>query len=660
DRLVYRGFRIRDASPQTMMIASLGVALIMRSVFYLRFGAGSKLYAPDADWKLASGFRDTGLWRLDTIKMRLVLGDRSIEEGSTYRQFSCEETIDEATGEAVLTRIVTEGSKPAIEIYDVTTACVQATTNYPHYKGISVFVVFSTALLLLLLLNKTRLGRRMRAVADNPELAASSGINVERVQMTSAFLSGAICGVGGVMYGITVGNFEPGDAFKLLLPAFAVIVLGTIGSIRGAIVASFIIAFSRAVSNPVLQGVGGGLSDRGTWMALSEVVPYVTIIAILMIMPEGVGDAWEKWRIDRLRNKRQYIPEESSRTTAALAILPTGAFGLHHWHRGRSDKASTFSAATIAAYVFHRFSRFVSRESFSEGACNSSCDLPLREMKAELDELLLIPEPTSVDANRIEELRLSIDQFSATNLEMLTERNDGTLLLEDSPFSVEDSPTFSGTATDEDETWLSEVGESWLDLMQAEIDLVNLISDLGDLTWPLVPLLIWAFAAYEGVKILRNNGHQSYERPSAISALITMRQSFQKRFQETISPVKQTFTGASESIASTWHRIDNWHSDLIVRSRILRAPEILNESITGTITDSAFPYGRRGRRGSWLAFLVVLAILVSFMAWLPISPSWDAFRCSKALHVSNMGITLSIFILMAFSLNLHTGYTGMV
>ena len=121
--------------------------------------------------------------------MRFVLGDRSIEDGSTYRQFNCEETIDEATGEAVLTRIVTEGSKPPIEIYDVTTACVQATTNYPHYKGISVFVIFSTALLLLLLLNKTRLGRRMRAVADNPELAASSGINVERVQMTSAFLS---------------------------------------------------------------------------------------------------------------------------------------------------------------------------------------------------------------------------------------------------------------------------------------------------------------------------------------------------------------------------------------------------------------------------------------------------------------------------------------
>ena len=659
DRLVYRGFRIRDASPQTMMIASLGVALILRSIFYLRFGAASKLYSPDADWKRASGFRDTGLWRLDTLKMRFVLGDRSIEDGSTYRQFNCEETIDEATGEAVLTRIVTEGSKPPIEIYDVTTACAQATTNYPHYKGISVFVIFSTALLLLLLLNKTRLGRRMRAVADNPELAASSGINVERVQMTSAFLSGAICGVGGVMYGITVGNFEPGDAFKLLLPSFAVIVLGTIGSIRGAIVAAIIIGFSRAVSNPILGGVGNSI-DRGAWMALSEVVPYVLIIAILMIMPEGIGHAWEKWRIDRLRDKREYNPEESSKTTAALAILPTGALGLHHWHRGRSDKASTFSVATIAAFIFHRFSRFVGRESFSEGACNAVCDFPLREMEEELADLLLIPEPTPVDADRIEELRSSIDQFSMTNLEMLTQRDDGTLLLEDSPFSLEDSPTFSETATAEDEAWLSEVSESWFDLMQAELDLVNLIADLGDLAWPLVPLLIWAFAAFEGAKILRNNDHESSEQPSAFSAYMAMRQSFQKTIQETISPVKQTFTGASESISSTWHRIDNWHSDLISRSRIFSAQEILKESISGAIPESAFPYGRRGRRGSWLAFLFVLAILVSFMAWLPISPSVESFRWSKVLQVSNIAITLSIFILMAFSLNLHTGYTGMV
>ena len=62
----------------------------------------------------------------------------------------------------------------------------------------------------------------MRAVADNPELAASSGINVERVQLTSAFLSAGISGAGGAVFGMTV-LFNPQTAFTLLLPAFAVI-----------------------------------------------------------------------------------------------------------------------------------------------------------------------------------------------------------------------------------------------------------------------------------------------------------------------------------------------------------------------------------------------------------------------------------------------------
>ena len=103
--------------------------------------------------------------------------------------------MDEATGEPILSGIVTEGAKPAIEIYDVTTQCVQAATNYPYYKGVVPTVVFISVALRYLLLTKTRLGRKMQAVADNPDLAARSGINVERVQLTSAFLSSGISGI---------------------------------------------------------------------------------------------------------------------------------------------------------------------------------------------------------------------------------------------------------------------------------------------------------------------------------------------------------------------------------------------------------------------------------------------------------------------------------
>ena len=150
DRLVYRGFRKTKATPQVMMIASLGVALILRALTYLRFGAGRNMFEPEGDWRMPN-LR----WEIPTTKMRFNLGERSLEDGRTYTHFTCEETVDAETGESVLSRIVSDSSKPALEIYDTTTDCItQATTNYAYYKGAVPVVIFSAVLLLLLLLNK--------------------------------------------------------------------------------------------------------------------------------------------------------------------------------------------------------------------------------------------------------------------------------------------------------------------------------------------------------------------------------------------------------------------------------------------------------------------------------------------------------------------------
>ncbi len=71
DRVVYRGFRIRDASPQVMMIASLGVALILRSIYFLRFSSAKDRFYPDADFTSSSA-----KWELPTTWVRLNLGER--------------------------------------------------------------------------------------------------------------------------------------------------------------------------------------------------------------------------------------------------------------------------------------------------------------------------------------------------------------------------------------------------------------------------------------------------------------------------------------------------------------------------------------------------------------------------------------------------------
>ena len=633
DRLVYRGFRKTKATPQVMMIASLGVALILRALTYLRFGAGRNMFEPEGDWRMPN-LR----WEIPTTKMRFNLGERSLEDGRTYTHFTCEETVDAETGESVLSRIVSDSSKPALEIYDTATDCItQATTNYAYYKGAVPAVIFSAVLLLLLLLNKTRLGRRMRAVADNPELAASSGINVERVHLTSAFLSAGLSGMGGAIFALTL-RFNPETAFTLLLPSFAIIVLGTIGSVPGAIVGSLVVGFVRALSSPVLIGIGMPLG-RSNYSALDGVMPYIFLVAILMIMPEGIGDAYEKWKIERLRKRKTENSEKSPTIEAALAIMPTGIFGLHHWYRHRSHRMQSFSAIAIASYVFHKFSGFVERNSFADGGCADSC------------------ASSGVYEN---------------NLAVLTGRNDGTLLLEDSPLTEDDLLDQMSAPSEmspfEAEQWLSgavqDMHESWLNMMNFEIELVNFIVNLGDLMWPTAIILLWIYSIYEGIGVLYDRDTESGPLNDAMDSL----QKIQSSISESIASAKLTFT-------TKWSEFDRRHNTVINKkkeqlneklARLYSASSDVWHSFLSAITRGSPErnrklemYGRESSLGSWIAFSIFMTILLIFLIWLPIAES-DDFRWKKVLQVSNVLITLSIFVLMSFSLNLHTGYTGMV
>jgi len=607
DRLVYRGFRQKNASPQVMMIASLGIALILRALVYLRFGAGKKMFEPDADWRVPS-LR----WDIPTTKLRFYLGDRSIDEGSTYTLNSC----DAEGGE----RIVVEGSKPLFETYDLATNCVdQATTGYAYYKGAMPAVIFISVILLLILLNKTRLGRRMRAVADNPDLAASSGINVENVQMTSAFLSAGLSGMGGAIFAMTL-RFTPETAFSLLLPSFAVIVLGTIGSIPGAIIGSLIVGFVRALSSPVLIGIGQPLG-RSNYTALDGVMPYIFLIAILMIMPEGIGDAYEKWKVNRLRKRAEQVSAPNKKTGAVLAFLPTGMFGLHNMQQRKESRGQSMMIASVGAYVFHRISNFIGANSFSEGACSQTCQ---------------------------------DNEGVSSNLELVTGRTDGTLVIADSPFTEAniDSPP-SDVAPYLHESWAAEhlqsMNEKWYDLMSGELILLDIISTLGDIIWPALPLLVWLVAIVEGVYLLQGRDDDPL-RPII------------SKFEDATSSTGTGFSGLTISMKQLGTHLDSIPKKVgpIIDSLTdnLRRPFSRGE-VDRSGGDHLAIYGRESPKGSWIMFGVFMFILLLFLAWLPVAEQ-DGMRFIKVLQVSNVLVTLSIFALMAFSLNLHTGVTGMV
>jgi neutral amino acid transport system permease protein len=134
-----------------------------------------------------------------------------------------------------------------------------------------LLVLFATTALL----QYTRLGKATRAVADNPALSASTGINVERV-ISLVWIGGtALAGLSGALLGLTQG-FDYQIGFKILLLIFAATVLGGLGTIWGAIVGAFIIGLFTELSTLWLPA------------EFKFVGALVVLIVVLLIRPQGL------------------------------------------------------------------------------------------------------------------------------------------------------------------------------------------------------------------------------------------------------------------------------------------------------------------------------------------------------------------------------------
>ena len=141
------------------------------------------------------------------------------------------------------------------------------------------FFVLSLTLLtvtgLHLFLRHSVLGRSMRATALNPALARVTGIDPERVLRATWLMGGVLAAVAGVFAGLTV-QMRPTMGVDLLLPLFAAVILGGIGSIWGAVLGGFIVGLSESVAVTLV-----GAEYRAA-------AAFVVLIAILMVRPRGL------------------------------------------------------------------------------------------------------------------------------------------------------------------------------------------------------------------------------------------------------------------------------------------------------------------------------------------------------------------------------------
>ena len=235
DRTVYKFYREQKAKPVILVIVSMGVMFVMNGI--VRFIIG-----PD---------------------------DQSFSDGPRFiisaRDFKRLTGLDEGLGIRT-TQVIT-----------VVTAIV-------------------VVALLFWFLNKTRLGKSMRAYSDNEDLALLSGINPEHVVMMTWIIVAALATIAGTLYGLDK-SFKPFTYFQLLLPIFASAVVGGIGSPLGAIAGGFVIAFSEvtityAWKKVLVYLMPESLEPDGLVQLLSTdykfAVSFVILLIVLLFKPTGL------------------------------------------------------------------------------------------------------------------------------------------------------------------------------------------------------------------------------------------------------------------------------------------------------------------------------------------------------------------------------------
>lgn len=153
---------------------------------------------------------------------------------------------------------------------------------------VQIFVFFSALALMIglyLLVERTRMGKAMRAVSENKEVAQLMGVDIDRVIMFTFAVGGALAGAAGVINGL----FRPQGVFFFMgfipgIKAFTAAVLGGIGNVPGAMIGGLFLGVIEAIGpNLVLSGLGIPGATQ-----LKDVIAFTMLVLVLIFRPQGI------------------------------------------------------------------------------------------------------------------------------------------------------------------------------------------------------------------------------------------------------------------------------------------------------------------------------------------------------------------------------------
>jgi branched-chain amino acid transport system permease protein len=143
-------------------------------------------------------------------------------------------------------------------------------------------LVLATALALFV--SRSRHGRALRALAEDPYACGLLGISPARMSIATMFVSGALAGCAGLLLALQQSGVDPQSGDPLLLKAFAVIILGGVGSVPGAIVSAFVLAIAETATQVYISP------------SYVDGVAFALIIVLLLFRPQGLfaRTAWKR------------------------------------------------------------------------------------------------------------------------------------------------------------------------------------------------------------------------------------------------------------------------------------------------------------------------------------------------------------------------------
>jgi branched-chain amino acid transport system permease protein len=237
DRLCYRPLRAAGAKSVTLLIASIGVTLMIQGLIRLFFGAGNRSFFDAAPKQI----------------FRIMVPFEGVKRPVTF-------------------------SEPQVLLVIVTVLSVIA---------------------LHLFLTRSRLGKGMRAMADNSDLARVSGINTRQVIRATWIIAGALACLAGTMLALDV-SLKPDLAFNIVLPIFAAAIVGGLGHPYGAIAGGFLVGFAETLAvfnwTTVLRPFAGLLPAGWTLPNDLALVPtdykltvaFIILVLVLLFRPTGI------------------------------------------------------------------------------------------------------------------------------------------------------------------------------------------------------------------------------------------------------------------------------------------------------------------------------------------------------------------------------------